>query len=146
MPTEVLLVRDGAKLVAANQVSADEIARLTHGQQYVAIIKRPRNPKHLRLVWVMMAVLRDGQTAYPTPESLMDTLKIATGLFETGKTVDGIPFVKLGSIAFASMDQATFSAWWDKAMDVIVTKIMPGITRPDLQARIDEIMAGPRLS
>ena len=63
-------------------------------------------------------------------------------VFDTGKTVDGVPYVVPQSISFAAMDQNRFEQWYEKALDVIMTKIVPGIAKSDLQARINDILNG----
>jgi hypothetical protein len=36
----------------------------------------------------------------------------------------------------------TFEQWYEKALDVIMTKIVPGIAKSDLEARINDILNG----
>jgi hypothetical protein len=73
---------------------------------------------------------------------LLGAIKLATGLFDIGKTVDGVPYVVPQSISFASMDQNRFEQWYEKALDVIMTKIVPGIAKSDLEARINDMLSG----
>jgi hypothetical protein len=142
MPVEVLLIREGSKLAAADPISAEIIANIKLRETVTASIRRPRNPKHHRKLWALLSVVFENQTAFATIEDLLGAIKLATGLFDTGKTVDGIPYVVPQSISFAAMDQNRFEQWYDKALDVILTKIVPGIAKSDLEARINDILNG----
>ena len=142
MAVEVLLVREGSKLAAADPISAEIIANIKLRETVTASIRRPRNPKHHRKLWALLSVVFENQTAFATIEDLLGAIKLATGLFDNGKTVDGIPYVVPQSISFAAMDQNRFEQWYDKALDVILTKIVPGIAKSDLEARINDILNG----
>ena len=142
MPVEVLLVREKSKLAAADPISAEIIANIKLRETVTASIRRPRNPKHHRKLWALLSVVFENQTAFATVEDLLNAIKLATGLFDTGKTVDGVPYVVPQSISFASMDQNRFEQWYEKALDVIMTKIVPLIDRRDLESRINEILDG----
>jgi hypothetical protein len=63
-------------------------------------------------------------------------------LFDTGLAVDKIPYVSPKSISFATMDQTSFSQFYDRALEVITTKILPGVDKQDLTDRVKKIMAG----
>ena len=143
MAIDVLLVKEKGRLVAADPISADAIASIPDRERVTATIRRPRNPAHHRKLWALLTVVFDAQTTFATTSDLLSAIKIATGLFDTGKTVDGMPWVQPGSIAFASMDQKSFEQWYDKAIEVVLTKILPSVDREDLTARVNEILTGP---
>jgi hypothetical protein len=86
----------------------------------------------------------DRQNEFPTIQHLLGAIKLATGLFDTGLTVDRIPYVVPKSISFASMCQAEFEQWYEKAVEVVLTKILPAANKADLEARVHEIFDGRR--
>jgi Protein of unknown function (DUF1367) len=142
MAIDVLMVKEKGRLVPADSLSADAIATIREKEYVTAVIRRPRNPGHHRKLWALLTVVFEAQSAFATTYDLLNAIKIATGLFDTGKTVDGIPWVSPGSIAFASMDQTRFEEWYRKAVDVILTKIIPNTQKADLEQQVHAILAG----
>jgi hypothetical protein len=142
MAIEVLLVREGTKLAAADPISADLIAGIKHRETVTASIRRPRNPKHHRLLFALLNAVFENQTQYATIEDLLGALKLAVGLFDTGLTVDRVPYVVPRSISFAAMDQNSFEIVYNKMLEVILTKILPAANKADLEARVHEILGG----
>lgn len=142
MSIEVLMVKEKGRLVPAEPMSAESIDGIKEGETVTCSIKRPRNPAHHRKLFALLNAVYPHQQLYPTVQELLQGLKIATGLFECGKTVDGYPFMVVKSISFVSMDQHSFSQWYDRAVDIILTKILPAVNRADLEAEVNSILAG----
>jgi hypothetical protein len=135
-------MREGNKLVAAEPTSLEAIQGLKVGETLTATIRRPRNGSHHRKLFALLSVVMEAQTTFATTQELLNALKMATGLFEIGRTVDGIPFAQAQSISFVSMAQDRFEQFYDKAVDVILTKILPGVGRTDLEQRVNDILLG----
>lgn len=81
---------------------------------------------------------------FPSTDAALVALKVATGL------VDHIRFDKDGSeaivprsISFANMRGTEFSAWFDSAIQVIVTKWLPSMTSETLKAEVESMVGGP---
>jgi len=142
MAIEVLLVREGNRLAAADPISAEAISALKHKETFTASIRRQRNPKHHRKWWALLSIIFPHQNAFATVQDLNNAIKIGVGLFESGKTVDGLPWVSPKSISYAAMDQNAFEQFYDKAVDMILTRIVPTISRADLEAQVHEILDG----
>jgi hypothetical protein len=140
MAVEVLLVRDGQRLSAADPLSAEIISEFKHKEVLTATIRRPRNPKHHRKLFALLKVVFEAQSSFATLEQLLSAIKLAVGLFDTGMTIDKVPYVVPKSISFASMDQAQFTVVYDKMVDVILTKIIPNVSRTELEAQVHEIL------
>lgn len=145
MAIDVLLMREGDHLVAAETLSLEAIQTIKKGETVTAVVRRNRNPKHHRKLFALLKVVFEAQSSFATTHELLTALKLATGLFDTGKTVDGIPFAVPKSINFASMDQTGFEQWYEKAVNVILTKIVPGINKYDLEDSVMEILNGPNV-
>lgn len=137
---DVLLIREGNHLCAADPISFDTLQGIGQRETVVAAIRRARNPRHHRKLFALLNVIFPHQTQFATIEDLLNTLKVATGLFDTGKTIDGIPFMMPRSISFASMTQTSFEQFYERVVDVITTKIVPGIGRDDLARQVDDIL------
>jgi hypothetical protein len=142
MSEDLLMVKQKGRLLPAEPMSAEAIDRMKEGEIVTCTMRRNRNPKHNAKFFALLKIVFEAQSVYPTPGRLRTALKMATGLFESGVTVDGIPFVEPLSTNFGSMCQADFEAWYDRAIDVILTKILPGVNKQELTDRVNEILAG----
>lgn len=142
MATELLLMRQGNGLVAAEQSSHDAICAMKHKEYVTATVRRNRNPKHHRKLFSLLKVVKEATTAYPTTDDLLDDLKIATGYFVMRTTVDGFSYPKPKSISFGSMDQQSFAEWYERALDVVVGRILPNIQRQEIVEQINSIITG----
>lgn len=140
MSLQVLLVREGLHLSAADPISLETLQGIGQHETVVATIRRARNIRHHRKLFALLQAIYPHQTQFATIEDLLNTLKVATGLFDTGKTIDGIPFMMPRSISFASMTQASFEQFYERVVDIITTKIVPGIGRDDLAREVDIIL------
>lgn len=144
MASDVLLIKEKGRLAAADPISEECLSKIKEGSTVAAAIRRQRNPAHHRKLWALLNAVWENQQTFATTQDLLQAIKIATGLFDTGKTVDGIPFIQPHSISFAAMDQTRFEQWYDKAIDVVLTKILPNVCREDLEMRVHEIITGSR--
>lgn len=140
MAQDVLLIREGNRLGAYDALSAEAISNINLHEIVTASIRRPRNEKHHRKLFALLKVVFENQSLFATTEELLGALKLATGLFDTGKTIEGVPYARPKSISFAAMDQHRFEQWYDKAVNVILTKILPNTDRTDLEAQVLEIL------
>lgn len=144
MALELLLLREGTKLGAADAISHDAILGLKHGECVTASIRRPRNPKHHAKLFALLQAVFIHQKTFATVQDLLGALKMAVGLFDTGKTIDGIPYSVPRSISFASMCQTEFEAVYDKMVDVILTRILPGVGKQELTNHVNDILEGTK--
>jgi hypothetical protein len=141
MATEMLLVREGNKLGAAEPTSLDAILAMKHGEVVTATIRRTRNGAHHRKFFALLKVVYDAQDRYATMEHLLDAIKIATGHYEIITITKGREVYKPKSIAFANMGQAAFEQFYDKVVQVVVTKILPNVDRADLEQQVLELLS-----
>ncbi len=135
----------GAKcLMPSDKATHDAISKFQHNDIVVATVKRPRNPRHHAKLFAMLQIVWEGtavQDKYPNKENLLDALKLALGYCEPVRLPNGECAMKVKSIAFESMDQAAFEKFYDAAVDVILTQLVPHLNREDL-AREVEAMCG----
>ncbi len=110
-------------------------------------IRRIRNVQHHRLFWALMSLVWeqiDDKERFPTVEDLVTEVKIITGHYtRRDMVVEGkrYPVLTPKSISFAAMDQTTFSAFFERCVDWVVTNILPGVSRDDLREEL-ELMTG----
>lgn len=139
-----IFVKRGGGLFPADLEAATGFARMKDGMAYLVNVHRPRNVRHHRKLFALLNLVQDNTDRWPTVETLLDDLKISTGLFETRvNAVTGIPYVVAKSISFASMSQDEFEQWFDKAVDLICKQVLD-MDREYLLAEIDDVLAGRR--
>ena len=152
MATNLILTKRGRTLVAEDRVAIDLIERIKEGQQVRAVVTVPRNLKHHRLFFAMLRLVLDAQMephTFANENELLETIKIAVGHIEpfyrsvaTRNAVTGVlewTLVKEwkgASIDFASMDQVEFRTFFDRAVAVILERILPGCKGKELETEI----------
>jgi hypothetical protein len=117
--------------------AGEEVVRKVPMGEIVAVkIKRPRNLGHHKKFFALLKIVFANQEIYKSEAALLAAIKIATGHC-TPLVLDGgqkafIP----SSISFAAMDQTAFEAFWERVVTLVITKIIPGLRREDLEAEI----------
>ena len=133
----------GTVLRPSDDESAELLRKIAPGQPMRWTVHPKRNVRQHRLYWALVNLAHDNlpediAANWPTPELLSDGIKMACGLVEprlNPKTGD--TFLKLKSIAFDEMDQLEFQTFFEMALEVIATKLIPGV---DLEAIRGEAM------
>lgn len=142
MALDVLITREGDHLVAVDTLSLESIQSIKKGETVTAVIRRNRNPGHHRKLFALLKVVFEAQDTFTTTLELLTAIKMATGYFDLGKTIEGLPYAVPKSINFASMDQSSFETFYAKAVNVILTKILPNVSAYDLEAQVIDIIEG----
>jgi len=142
MASELWLVRRMGHLVPANAQSAEALDGLKEGEWYLASVRKPRNVKHTRKYFALLDAIFPHQKMWPTRASFKLQMKKALGLGEWVTSADGRKEFIEGSISFASMKQDEFEEFYDRALDVIQMRVLPGIDRADVEREINDILKG----
>jgi hypothetical protein len=114
----------------------DALEGLPIGSIVSATIKRPRNVKHLRKLFALVAVIFPHQSTWLNTEDLRENLLIAAGHCEavkamvtdpsTGKKVLGEVW-RAKSISFKALDQKGFEAVYERVVLIILEKILKAL-------------------
>ena len=133
--------KEFGKLAPADPKAEESIARVRHGEHVQADIRRPRNLRHHMLFFALLNLVYDNQEYFSRVDDLLDALKIAIGHTKVIVLKNGTYQVPL-SISFAAMDQTAFDAFFSRAVDFLITDVVPGM---DQKALLDEVysMVGP---
>lgn len=142
MATEVYLKRRMGALYPTNRGDEEALMSLPEGVTVKAVITQPRNVKHHRKFMALLNAVYPHQEAYATFESFHAAIKVALGYGDTVALPDGRVIIVPGSISFAKMDQQSFEQFYQRAMDLICSKVIPGLGRPELQQQVNEILEG----
>lgn len=138
---EVLLQKKGKWLVPAEPQSDEVVAGIKDGEVVSCNIKRPRNINHHRLFFALMNEVYLNQSRYATMDHMLIAIKVAIGHYDE-QNVNGRAVVIPRSISFAKMDQNEFRNFYDKVVEMVVTKLLPNTTKEDLERRIMDIIGG----
>jgi hypothetical protein len=133
-------VKRQGKLVPADIMADELLSGIAEGREVLVSIRRPRNPRHHRLLFALLRKVRDNNEQWASDQELLDDLKLATGLFETRvNLVTKKAYAVPGSISFASMSQDAFRVWFDQVLVVLATNVL-GCTTEELRNEIIEMV------
>ena len=102
---------------------------------------KPRNGPHHRKLFALLTLVSENSETYDTTEKALVAVKLVTGYCD--------PFVnpltgELGqvpqSIAYESMDQDVFDAFYNAAIDGILAHILPHLPRDKFDRLLDMII------
>lgn len=125
-------------------VPADEAAEafastVKMGECISVEAKRPRNIRMHRLFFGLMQIVFENQEHYKSVDHVLAAFKFAVGHTEKVKTRHGeIELPK--SISFAKMDQTAFRTFFDRALDFLVTDVVPGLGKDTIRRRVEEMI------
>lgn len=131
-----------ANVLHVDPAGLAELETIPNGTAVTVEIKRPRNINHHKLFFALLSVVHDqvDHARWPTPENLLDTLKIAAGVTRPVLNLDGTITARPGSIAFASMDHVAFAAFFNRICDLVCRVIIPGMEPGVLKREISEMV------
>lgn len=110
------------------------------GKTVKITVTEPRNIGHHRKFFAMMKVVFENQDHYSKDE-LLNVCKLAIGHVEVCQTPRG-PVRWPASISFAKMDQAAFDDFYNRAVQWVMTEVIPGLAQKDLDAEVErELMS-----
>lgn len=142
MPVELLFVKGLSGLVPADPVTEEEVAKIAFGEAVRAVISRPRNPRHHRLAFKLLSLVYHNLQVNPfgSFDVFLHAVKLATGLFDMGVDIHGNPCPIVRSISFSAMPQGEFQEWWEKVIDLVLTKFLVGMTKPELEQQLMDLL------
>lgn len=132
MATDIWLVKapDG-RLTASSESDEEKLRSYKAGAIIKAKVSKPRNGKHHRLGMMLLQSVFDNQDKYQTFEAFLNEVKILTGHMETHVSIDGQVYFITKSIAFENMDEIEFKKWKNDALNVVIQKFLPGMSKAD---------------
>ena len=144
MAQDVWIVRKLGHLVPANTQSAEALEKLPQGKWLLASIRQPRNVKHTRKYFALLNAVFPHQTMWPTFKKFREKFEEALGFGEYHVNGRGERYFEKESISFASMKQDEFDQFYERAVDLILTRILPAVDRADLDREVQEILSGAK--
>lgn len=142
MSTKAAFVKRDGVLVPCDEDGREIMAALAEGRQVMVRVHAARNIFHHRKLFLLLRRVIDGGAWDGDEESLLNWLKIATGLVDTVVGPKGRAYYIPRSIAFESLPQDRFSRWFDRATFVISTRLLGSDDWRKLRDEIGEIIDG----
>lgn len=136
---KLICIRDLGTLRPVDDRGRELLSKLKLGFQYQVEVKRPRNLQQLRLYWALMHLIFPQQSRYLNEEDLSDAIKCAVGHCEEMSLKDGRIAVRPLSIAFSKADQDKWESFFKAVIDLVTTKIIPGLDEGDLRRELELI-------
>lgn len=102
--------------------------------------KRTRNLEMHRKFWVLMNLVYNNQEGYESKEMLVAAVKLALGHCDTFQMKNGMTGFIPKSISFAKMDQPAFHEFYEKTLDLVATKFLPGVEKEALRKEVEEFL------
>lgn len=115
------------------------LSKLKQGDLVQVECVRPRNPRHHRLFFALLSIVANNSPHYDDPEQVLLALKIATGHVVPHVAYDGKAYMIPKSIAFHKMDQTAFDQFFDKCIDIVAARFLPGVTDSELRAELESM-------
>lgn len=142
MATEAILRKTMGALRPMDAAGEEILSDIPNNELVRVQISRPRNPQHHRKWRALIAAIFPHQDTYPTEDLLIAAMKVALGYGDTVKLPDGRTIIVPKSLSFAKLDQAGFEKFYDRALTLILSKILPGVNKKDLEREVADILAG----
>lgn len=145
--TKIFVLKKNGALIPDGEESARVVGKIKDGATAIVEVKSPRNVKQLKFYWALLKKVHENQEYYATTKALHKAMKLATGQYEdvlhplTGE-ITPVP----DSISFDKMGQVAFDDYLRRVLDIIVTKVIPGLDREDLKNEVSQmcgISVGP---
>lgn len=134
---QILAIKNLGTLRPIDQAGEDAFKKIKNGAIVSVEVKAPRNVGHHRKFFAMLNIVFQNQDYYKSPESLLGACKLATGHVEIVRSKRGEIAIPL-SISFAKMDQAAFDEFYSRAIDWVVSDVIPGLSKQDLDTEVAE--------
>lgn len=109
------------------------------GAEVAVDLKQPRNLKHHRKMFALLEKVVENQERFTNARQLLAAIQIATGYTERVR-VRGVVHEVPTSIAFHNMSQEEFEQLYDRSVDFILSDVLPGLGRAELEAEIQEML------
>jgi hypothetical protein len=139
---KLVFQKRGNILAPMEQTALNVLGSIKNGDMLFVSIHQPRNILQHRFYWALMNKVASNTDKWPNAESLSDAVKIATGHCEPHYRISGEAWLKPKSISFASMPQADFKEYMDKAFTVICRDVIPELDITALQREVGEMLSG----
>lgn len=137
---DLYLIRTLAGLGAIDDAGKETLRKIKMGKVIKCEISQPRQLKHHRKFFALLNTVWAAAGDWATVDDLLIELKLKLGLTTDVVIRESGEVVKiLGSISFASMDQTTFDAFYERSIQALcfmVGGMDPGMLRDEVMKNL----------
>lgn len=137
---DILMRKAFGALRPVDEQGEESLRGIPNGAVVKVTVKRPRNIRHHRLYWALMSLLHENQSRYATVEELSDAIKCAVGHCTVITRPDGTEIRIPRSISFSKMDQDAFKQFFDRVVELAVSKILPNVEEAELRREVEDLV------
>ena len=143
MATEIWLTKSAmGHLVPCTDQDREALSHLSADEWHLASFRMPRNVKHHKKWFALLQAVYPHQSMWPTFKKFREKVQEALGLGEYHTDGRGERYFEAESISFSKMDQTEFSDFYERGVELILTRILPNVGRDDLDRQVHDILAG----
>tara|TARA_Y100000310_G_scaffold324033_1_gene385365 strand:- start:2049 stop:2471 length:423 start_codon:yes stop_codon:yes gene_type:complete len=138
--TDILCRRTLAGLTPLDEEGWEALQCWSINDIVKAKVTKPRNLAHHRKFFALLQIIVRNQECYKSSDHLLLFLKDRLGLVDYIVRHDGKSMKVFQSISFANFDDTQFCAFYDQCVDVLITEVIPGLDRQELEEEVLEIL------
>lgn len=132
MATELIVRRELTRLVPVTAYDSEMLSAIPIGRDLTAKLSAKRSQKQNSFYWCVLSKVVESHPFYMSSKAVHLAIKTRLGLVEEIHFHDGRMVTVATSTAFDNMDGTEFRGVFDNAIEIILTEILPGITRQEL--------------
>ena len=136
MPTLQMIKGNNNTLKPANPEAEHYLSKVGFNDQLTCKITRPRNLLFHRKFFALLNMVYQNQERYTNFERFRKEIVMRAGFYEKHVHLTGKVSYIAESLAFDSMDEATFSDLYDKAVEVILHYFWQDMTKAQLEEAV----------
>ena len=133
MATTAIMVKRLGGLRPAHDADAEMLRTVPENALLKVTWTRPRNIRFHNKFFAMLGIILANQVTYKSMDQLLHVCKLRIGHVEVQKTAQGDVEIPK-SISWAKMDETEFSAFYNRAVDWVLSEVIPGLQRQHLDA------------
>lgn len=128
----------------ASEADSDMVTHLKKGARVKLDVTEFRSLPRNAFYWVILRLVVENTEYFATPEALHKTLLVGCGVVEPVITLDGEILMTPASTRFDRMAEGEFKAYFDRAMQIIQERIIPGVDLKLMMKNADRYSGGTR--
>jgi len=132
--------RKGSRLEPCAQLDEEILAEFPEGKDLSVSITRPRSNKHHRFFMGLLQIVCYNHDTYKRPDQLLLWLKIRLGYVDEVRFHNEKVWWVAKSISFNAMGQDQFKKFFDAALDVIVSEVIPNMSKLHLIYEVEQML------
>ena len=143
MPTTLHMVNHLRTLRPAQEQDAEVWGHMKIAEREVVKVQvsRPQNYKFRCKFFAMLGIIFKNQEHYKSVDDLLDVCKLGIGHVRVIQTSQGeIRLPK--SISYAKMTAPEFDDFYNRAVDWVISEVIPGLQRQHLDAEVEAELVG----